>query len=111
MGGTTVKSDKGTFGNIPVPPDGSIIFTSGAPELKSGSYNGTGAQVHMKDAAGTQLACGWTLDNDVTGTEGSSISRAQWTSSGRSGVAPADQARRQTTPTGLISRDNPRRSR
>ena len=51
-------------------PDGSITFTSGAPELKSGSYKGTGAQVHMKDAGGTQLPCGWTLDNDLTGTDG-----------------------------------------
>ena len=69
-GGTTIKSDKGTFGSISVLPDGSITFTSGAPELKSGSYKGTGAQVHMKDAGGTQLPCGWTLDNDVTGTDG-----------------------------------------
>jgi len=69
-GGTTLKSDKGTFGNIQVLADGSITFSSGAPELKSGSYKGTGAQVHMKDASGTQLPCGWTLDNDVTGTDG-----------------------------------------
>ena len=69
-GGTTIKSDKGTFGSIAVLADGSITFTSGAPELKSGSYKGTGAQVHMKDASGTQLPCGWTLDNDVTGTDG-----------------------------------------
>ncbi len=68
--GTTLKSDKGTFGNIQVLPDGSITFTSGAPELKAGSYKGTGAQVHMKDAGGTQLPCGWTLDNDLTGSDG-----------------------------------------
>jgi hypothetical protein len=69
-GGTTMKSDKGTFGSISVLDDGSITFTSGAPELHSGSYTGTGAQVHMKDASGTQLPCGWTLDNDVTGSDG-----------------------------------------
>lgn len=69
-GGVTVTSDKGTFGSVSVLADGSITFTSGAPELKSGSYKGTGAQVHMKDAGGTQLPCGWTLDNDVTGTDG-----------------------------------------
>ncbi len=69
-GGVTMNSDKGTFGNISVQADGTIIFTSGAPELHSGSYKGTGAQVHMKDASGTQLPCGWTLDNDVTGTDG-----------------------------------------
>jgi hypothetical protein len=69
-GGVTLNSDKGTFGSISVLADGSITFTSGAPELKSGSYKGTGAQVHMKNASGTQLPCGWTLDNDVTGTDG-----------------------------------------
>ena len=69
-GGTTLNSDKGTFGNIAVLDDGSITFTSGAPELKSGSYKGTGAQVHMQDASGTQLPCGYTLDNDVTGSDG-----------------------------------------
>jgi hypothetical protein len=69
-GGVTLNSDKGTYGSISVLPDGSIIFTSGAPELKSGSYHGTGAQVHMKAASGTQLPCGWTLDNDVTGSDG-----------------------------------------
>jgi hypothetical protein len=68
--GTTVKSDKGTFESIQVLADGSIMFTSGAPELKAGSYKGTGAQVHLKDASGTQLPCGWTLDNDLTGTDG-----------------------------------------
>lgn len=69
-GGVTMNSDKGTFGSISVLADGSITFTSGAPELKSGSYKGTGAQVHMKDASGTQLPCGWTLDNDVLGSDG-----------------------------------------
>jgi hypothetical protein len=69
-GGVTLNSDKGTFGSISVLADGTITFTSGAPELHSGSYTGTGAQVHMKDASGTQLPCGWTLDNDVTGSDG-----------------------------------------
>jgi hypothetical protein len=70
VGGTSMQSDKGTFGSISVLADGSITFTSGASELKSGSYKGTGAQVHMQDAGGTPLPCGWTLDNDVTGTDG-----------------------------------------
>ena len=70
IGGVSLTSDKGTFGSIEVLADGSITFTSGAPELKSGSYKGSGAQVHMKNASGTQLPCGWTLDNDVTGTDG-----------------------------------------
>ena len=69
-GGVTLNSDKGTFGSLSVLADGSITFTSGAPELKAGSYKGTGAQVHMKEAGGAQLPCGWTLDNDVTGSDG-----------------------------------------
>jgi hypothetical protein len=71
IGGVTVNSDKGTFGNIEVLEDGSITFSSGAPELSGSSpFTGTGAQVHMKDASGTQLPCGYTLDNDVTGSDG-----------------------------------------
>jgi hypothetical protein len=72
IGGVTVNSDKGTFGNIEVLEDGSITFSTGAPELSGGSpFTGTGAQVHMKDASGIQLPCGYTLDNDVTGSDGS----------------------------------------
>jgi hypothetical protein len=63
MNGITLNSDKGTFGNIHVGPDGAITFTSGAPELTAGSYSGTGAQVTMKNDA----PCSFTVDNDVTG--------------------------------------------
>ena len=64
IGGITLNSDKGTFGNVQVLADGSITFTSGAAELSgNGSYAGTGAQVQLKD----QVPCGFTLDNDVTG--------------------------------------------
>ena len=64
IGGITLNSDKGTFGNVQVLGDGSITFTSGASELSAnGSYAGTGAQVQLKD----QVPCGFTLDNDVTG--------------------------------------------
>ena len=64
IGGITLNSDKGTFGNVQVLDDGSITFTSGAPELSAnGSYTGTGATVQLKD----QVPCGFTLDNDVTG--------------------------------------------
>jgi hypothetical protein len=70
IGGVTLNSDKGTFGSIQVLADGSIVFSSTAPELTVISYQGTGAQVHMKDVSGTQLPCGWTLDNDVTGSDG-----------------------------------------
>jgi len=64
IGGITLNSDNGTFGSIAVLADGSIAFTSGAPELSgNGSYAGTGAQVQLTN----QIPCGFTLDNDVTG--------------------------------------------
>ena len=67
IGGITVNSDKGTFGNIEVLSDGSISFSTGDPAISAGApYNGTGAQVHMKD----QIPCGFTLDNDLTGSDG-----------------------------------------
>jgi len=69
--GVTLNSDKGTFGNVAVLIDGSITFTSGAPELSAGSpFNGTGAQVHKKTVQGVDLPCSFTLDNDVTGSDG-----------------------------------------
>ncbi len=66
IGGITVNSDKGTFGNIEVLSDGSITFSTGDPAISAGApYKGTGAQVHMKD----QIPCGFTLDNDLTGSD------------------------------------------
>ena len=37
IGGITVNSDKATFGNIQVLSDGSISFSTGAPEISGGS--------------------------------------------------------------------------
>ena len=66
-GGITVQSDKQTYGNIAVLADGSITFSTGAPELSAGQpYNGTGAQVRITNDA----PCSFTLDNDVTGSDG-----------------------------------------
>ena len=63
--GISLISDKGTFANIQVLDEGSITFTSGAPELSgNATYEGTGAQVQIKD----NVPCGFTLDNDVTGS-------------------------------------------
>ncbi len=65
VGGITLNSDKGTFGNVSVLPDGSITFTSGAPELSQNAvYNGTGATVQLVN----EIPCGFTLDNDLTGS-------------------------------------------
>jgi hypothetical protein len=68
-GGITLNSDKGTYGNVEVLGDGSITFTSGAPELTAGSpFRGTGGQAHLKNVQGVQIPCGFTLDNDLTGS-------------------------------------------
>ncbi len=67
IGGITVNSDNGSFGNIEVLADGSITFSTGDATIGAGSpYRGTGAQVHIKNDA----PCGFTLDNDVTGSDG-----------------------------------------
>ena len=66
----TVTSDKGTFGNIEVKPDGSLSFGSGAAEF-SGAYKGTGAKVTL-DASG-QFVCAFTVDTDLTGTNDKAI--------------------------------------
>jgi hypothetical protein len=71
IGGVTLTSDKGTFGSITVLNDGTITFSTGAPEISAGQpYRGKGAQVHIKDVQGVQLPCSYTLDNDVTGSNG-----------------------------------------
>jgi hypothetical protein len=66
----TVTSDKGTFGNIEVKPDGSLSFGSGAAEF-SGAYKGTGAKVTL-DTTG-QFVCAFTVDTDLTGTNDKAI--------------------------------------
>ncbi len=67
---TSLTSDKGTFGNIAVKPDGSLSFGSGASEF-SGAYNGTGAKVTL-DPSG-QFVCAFTVDTDLTGTNDKAI--------------------------------------
>ena len=66
----SVTSDKGTFGNIAVDPDGSVSFGSGATEF-SGAYKGTGAKVTL-DTTG-QFVCAFTVDIDLTGTNDKAI--------------------------------------
>ena len=68
----TVASDKNTFGNIGVKPDGSVSFGSAAPEFgKDLSFEGTGAHVTL-DATG-QFVCAFTVDTDLTGTNDKAI--------------------------------------
>ena len=67
----SLTSDKGTFGNIAVQPDGSVAFGSAASELTNGSYEGTGAKVTL-DTTG-QFVCAFTLDSDLTGSTDGAI--------------------------------------
>jgi hypothetical protein len=66
----TLTSDKGTFGNIAVKPDGSLSFGSAATGL-SGAYTGTGAKVTI-DTTG-QFVCAFTVDTDLTGSNDKAI--------------------------------------
>jgi hypothetical protein len=66
----TLTSDKGTFGNIAVKPDGSLSFGSAASEF-SGAYTGTGAKVTI-DTTG-QFVCAFTVDTDLTGSNDKAI--------------------------------------
>jgi hypothetical protein len=71
-GSLTVTSDKGTFGNISVNPDGTVSFGSAAPLLvKNGSYDGTGAQVTLDKSS--RFVCAFTVDTDLKGTTDSAI--------------------------------------
>lgn len=69
-GSITLNSDRGTFGSLTVKTDGSIDFGSAAPELPVSTYTGTGAQVTL-DTVNIGYVCSFTLDNDLTGSDGS----------------------------------------
>ena len=70
IGSITLNSDHDTFGSITVKTDGSIDFGSTAPELPVLYYAGTGAQVTL-DTVNIGYVCSFTLDNDLTGSDGS----------------------------------------
>ena len=70
IGGITLNSDQGTFGNITVKTDGTIEFGSTAPELPVSTYAGTGAEVTL-DTVDIGYVCSFTLDDDLTGPDGS----------------------------------------
>jgi hypothetical protein len=70
IGGITLNSDQGTFGNITVKADGTIEFGSTAPELPVSTYEGTGAEVTL-DTVNIGYVCSFTLDDDLTGPDGS----------------------------------------
>jgi hypothetical protein len=70
IGSITLNSDQGTFGSITVKTDGSINFRSTAPELPVLTYEGSGAQVTL-DTVDIGYVCSFTLDNDLTGSDGS----------------------------------------
>jgi hypothetical protein len=67
VGNATLNSDKGTFGNISVMPDGSVAFGSAATEMgHNGSFDGSGAKVTL-DPSG-QFVCAFTVDTDLKGS-------------------------------------------
>lgn len=51
--------------------DGAVSFGSAAPEFKSGSYDGTGAQVILDSTS--QFVCAFTVDTDLKGSTDGSI--------------------------------------
>jgi len=71
----TLVSDKGTFGNIEVSPEGGVSFGSAAPELsKYGiQFTGTGAMVTLDpiEITGNRFVCAFTVDNDLKSSDGS----------------------------------------
>ena len=73
VAGHTLTSDKETFGNVTVQPDGSISFGSGAPELSDHglAYAGTGAQVTLDETEA--FVCAFTLDTDLVADDGASL--------------------------------------
>ena len=73
----TLVSDKGTFGNVEVSPEGGVSFGSGAPELsKYGiQFTGTGAMVTLdpNEITGNRFVCAFTVDTDLTSGDGSAV--------------------------------------
>lgn len=75
--GVSLVSDKGTFGNISVSPEGNVSFGSGAPELsKYGiQFTGTGAMVTLdpNEITGNRFVCAFTVDTDLKSGDGSGM--------------------------------------
>ncbi len=66
----TLTSDKGTFGNIKVMPDGSVSFGSAADGFP-GQLTGTGATTTL-DATGA-FVCSFTVDSDLATADGTKV--------------------------------------
>jgi hypothetical protein len=71
VGNATLTSDKGTYGNLAVKPDGTVSFGSAAAELTNIVYNGTGAKVTLDSSS--QFVCAFTFDGDLKGTRDGAI--------------------------------------
>lgn len=67
----SLTSDKGTFGNISVKPDGTVSFGSAASALINITYNGIGAKLTL-DSSG-QFVCAFTVDTDLKGTNDGAV--------------------------------------
>src|SRR5262245_6527304 len=66
----TLTSDKGTFGNIKVMPDGSVSFGSAADGFP-GQLTGSGATTTL-DATGA-FVCSFTVDTDLATADGATV--------------------------------------
>ena len=94
--GVTLVSDKGTFGNISVSPEGKVSFGSGVSELV-GQFTGTTATVTLdpNDWPGAvpnnRFVCAFTVDTDLSGNNGAVLHLAgslavHWHPSGLGGI-------------------------
>jgi hypothetical protein len=79
-GGVTLVSDKGTFGNISVSPEGNVSFGSGMGELSNyGQFTGTGATVTLDpnntgpNNVGNPFVCAFTVANDLKSSRDGSV--------------------------------------
>jgi hypothetical protein len=71
--GHVLTSDKGTFGNVMVQTDGSLSFSSAAPELSDHglTYTGSGAQVTLDETEA--FVCAFTVDTDLVAGDGTPL--------------------------------------
>jgi len=66
----SLVSDKGTYGNVKVDPDGSVSFGSGATDFP-GQLTGTGATTTLD--ASKAFVCSFTVDTDLATTDGKKV--------------------------------------
>jgi hypothetical protein len=73
VGGRTLLSETGAFGNVSISLGGDVSFGSGAPELSSHGleFNGTGAQVTLDTS--NAYVCAFMVDVDLIAADGAEL--------------------------------------